>query len=53
MKLQEIAGNACFSWFSADFATFKIQFNNILGQNLKKALDSSIFFYISPSLLKL
>ena len=38
MQLQENAGNA-------DFATFKTQFHNILGQNLKKSLDSSIFLH--------
>ena len=51
-KMDEIAGNACFSWFQADFATFKTQFNNLLGQKLKKSLDSSIFLH-PPWLLKL
>ena len=40
IKLQENAGNACFY----NFATFKTQFHNILGQNLKKSLDSPIFY---------
>ena len=49
MKLQDVAGDVCFSQFQADLGTFMTRLSNILEQSLKEP-KQFLFFKITLAL---